>query len=161
MAIEIGAPRPSRTNPPQRILVVEDDISIRQLSAEMLMGSGYEVDTAEDGAAGWEALQSRHYDLLITDNSMPKVTGFQMVRMLRGQDPTLPVIMATGAMPTEEMGRHPGLEINAILLKPYGIADLLETVKKVLSAPAGARAPIAPPPNRPSPPSADGSRPAP
>jgi DNA-binding response OmpR family regulator len=71
-----GVPFQCPQKPPHRILVVDDDRDIRQLSAEVLIHSGYEVDTAEDGKAGWEALHAtRHapesYALLITDHNMP------------------------------------------------------------------------------------------
>jgi len=49
-----------------RILVVDDDDDIRLLSANVLLGSGYEVDAAKDGAAGWDALHANHYDLLLS-----------------------------------------------------------------------------------------------
>ena len=58
-------------NPSQRILVVEDDVAIRQLNALVLVRSGYQVDAAEDGAAGWEALHAKNFNLLITDHNMP------------------------------------------------------------------------------------------
>jgi CheY-like chemotaxis protein len=145
-----------RTNLPHRILVVDDDASIRQWSAVALVRSGYHVDAAEDGAAGWEALQAKHYDLVITDNMMPKVTGVEMVNMLRGQGATLPVILASGAIPTEELKRHPWLEINAILPKPYTVAELLGAVKEILRAIGGAHEQIPMPMNGPSQPPAAG-----
>jgi len=127
-----GASRPCHTSPPRRILVVDDDSGNRQLVTEMLILSGYEAVAAADGAAGWEALQAKAYDLLITDNFMPRVTGLEMVKLLRGQSATLPVIMATGSIPADELERHPWLKISAFLLKPYGLGQLLRTVKKVL-----------------------------
>ena len=75
-----SAPLQSQTNPPHRILVVEDDISICQLNTAALKHSGYEVDAAEDGAAAWEGLNADGYNLLITDNSMPKVTGVELLK---------------------------------------------------------------------------------
>jgi two-component system, cell cycle sensor histidine kinase and response regulator CckA len=80
ICVEDEAPAPAK--PIQRILVVEDDISIRRLRTEMLIRSGYQVDAAADGAAGWKALQGKSYDLVITDNFMPKVTGVEMVKKL-------------------------------------------------------------------------------
>ena len=148
-------PQEGQTNPLRLILVVDDDIAIRQLSTEVLIRSGYAVDAAEDGAAGWEALQAKRYDLLITDNSMPKVSGVELLKKLRGQDATLPVIMATGAIPTKQLEQHPWLAINTILLKPYTTAELLRTVGEVLRATVGDREQIAPP-NGQSQPSADG-----
>ncbi len=112
---------------------------MRLLSTAVLVRSGYHVDAAEDGAAGWEALQVKQYDLLITDNAMPKVTGVEMVKMLRGQNAALPVIMVSAAIPTEELKRHPWLDISAFLLKPYNVVKFLETVNEVLRGAEGTR----------------------
>ena len=100
----------------------------------MLLRSGYQVDAAEDGEAGWEALQARHYDLLITGNNRPNLCGVDLVKMLHSACMTWPVIMASGAIPTEELNRHPGLQLAATLLKPFTLDELLGTVKKVLRA---------------------------
>ena len=81
----------------------------------------------------------QRYDLLITDHSMPKVTGLEMVKMLRGEDSTVPIIMASAAIPVEELNRNPSLRINAILNKPYTITELLGTVREVLRATSSAR----------------------
>jgi two-component system cell cycle sensor histidine kinase/response regulator CckA len=116
-----------------RILVVDDDISIRQLTTEMLIRSGYEVDAAADGAAGWKALQGKPYDLLITDNFMPKVTGIEMVKNLHAAGMKLPVIMATAILPQEEFILHPWLQAVTTLLKPFRAVELLSAVKKILS----------------------------
>ncbi|MBE0543345.1 MAG: response regulator [Verrucomicrobia bacterium] len=118
--------------PTHRILVVDDDPSTRQLNTVVLTHAGYAVDAAEDGVVAWEALNTDNYDLLITDHNMPKVTGVELVKKLRAVHMALPVILATGTMPTEELDRHPGLQIEATLLKPFTIARLLETVQEVL-----------------------------
>ena len=115
-----------------RILVVEDDIDIRHLNAEVLMDSGYHVDVAEDGAVAWDALQLNHYDLLITDNAMPKVTGIELLQKLHAARMMLPVIMATGTLPEEEYTQSIWFHPAAMLLKPYTLADFLRTVKEVL-----------------------------
>jgi DNA-binding response OmpR family regulator len=121
-------------NPPQRILVVEDDADIRQLNTEVLTESGFQVDAAQDGVAAWQALNSEHYDLMITDNNMPIVTGLELIKKLRAEDMTLPVILMSGTMPTEELEQHPWLQIQATLIKPYTLAELFKTVKEVLGA---------------------------
>jgi two-component system chemotaxis response regulator CheY len=127
-----GTSPPSRTNPPHHILVVEDDVCIRQLDTKVLLRSGYAVDAAEDGAAAWDALNNDSYDLMITDNNMPKVTGVELLKMLRAARMEMPVIMATGILPTHEFTRYPWLQPAATLVKPYTIEALLDTVKKVL-----------------------------
>ena len=133
----VSAPTQGQGNPSNRILVVDDDISIRAFSAAALTTSGYQVDTAEDGVAGWEALHASRYDLLITDQNMPKVSGVELVKKLRSARMTLPVVLASGAIPTEELNRNPSLQLAATLLKPFTVDELLGTVKKVLRAAEG------------------------
>jgi signal transduction histidine kinase len=117
-----------------RVLVVDDESSIRQLNTEMLTRSGYEVDSAVDGEAGWEALQAQSYDLVITDNFMPKITGIEMIKKLHAANMKLPVIMATAIFPQEEFLLNPWLQAVPTLLKPYKTAELLSAVRKVLYA---------------------------
>ena len=132
--IRVGHEAPAPTQSVQRILVVDDDISIRRLSTEMLIRSGYQVDAAADGADGWKALQGNSYDLVITDNFMPKMTGVEMVKKLHAAGMKLPVIMATAMLPQEEFVSHPWLEAVTTLLKPFRANDLLSAVKKILAA---------------------------
>jgi len=127
------------TNPPQRILVVDDDADIRRLNVEVLADSGYEVDAAEDGVEAWHALNTESYDLLITDNHMPMVTGLELIKKLRTEDKMMPVILVSGTLPTEELEKHPWLQIQATLLKPYTLAELFRTVKEVMIAARDAR----------------------
>ena len=122
----------ARRIPPCRILVVDDDNDTRQLSVDVLVGSGYDVDAVIDGAAGWEALQTSNYDLAITDNKMPRMTGVEMIEKLRSARMALPVIMATGQLPLNEFARKPWLKPTATLQRPFSNDDLLEAVKKVL-----------------------------
>ncbi len=121
-----------QTIPSPRILVVEDDIDLLELNTSALLRQGYEVDAAADGAAAWEALVARKYDLMITDNNMPKVTGVRLLKMLRAAGMEMPVIMATGALPEAEFAQHPWLQPTATLLKPYSSTELLKTVRKIL-----------------------------
>ncbi len=124
-------------NPPYRIFVVDDNEDIRRLNAEVLLDYGYHVDTAEDGALAWDALQLNHYDLLITDNEMPNLSGIQLLNKLHAAGMALPVIIVSGSLPTEALSLHPWLHIEAMLLKPYTIAELLGTVEAVLTAALG------------------------
>jgi two-component system cell cycle sensor histidine kinase/response regulator CckA len=122
-----------------RILVVDDEVSVRELTTELLTRAGFVVDAATDGAAGWEALQAKHYDLVITDNFMPHVTGIEMVKKIHAGSMNLLVIMATAIFPQEEFQLNPWLESIPTLLKPFRVAELLSTVRKVLSARDGNR----------------------
>lgn len=121
------------TTPRSRILVVDDDVAFRMLSAEVLVGSGYQVDTAEDGIAAWATLHANGYDLLITDNNIRKVSGVELVKEMRCARMTLPVILASGELPLEELDRNPWLQPVATLAKPFTGGQLLETVNQVLA----------------------------
>ncbi|MEO8428767.1 MAG: response regulator [Verrucomicrobiota bacterium] len=123
----------SQTNSPPRILVVDDDRLTRKLYTKVLIASGYKVDTAEDGEAGWKLLHAVSYDpdrynLMVTDNNMPKVSGVELVEKLRSACITLPVIMASATPPISTEG----LRLAAILLKPFPTDELVQTVQEVL-----------------------------
>ena len=91
-----NAPVKAHASPPRRILVVEDDISLRRLNTQVLSRSGYEVDGAADGAIAWQALSTDCYDLLVTAHDIPKLTGVELVRKARAARMALPVVMASG-----------------------------------------------------------------
>ena len=131
-------------NPSQRILVVDDEPLIRQFSTEVLIYSGYEADATADGAVAWQALNTDNYDLLITDHNMPKVSGVELLKQLRAARMALPVILVSGMTPMEELKRHPWLQIDATLLKPFTVEELLGTVTKVPRATVSAPGQIEP-----------------
>jgi DNA-binding response OmpR family regulator len=124
----------SKADPTPRILLVDDELHARELIGDVLIQSGYDVDTAADGADAWKALNETNYDLLITDNKMPRVTGLELILKLRSEEITLPVILASGTVPVEELKQYPWLQLDAMLPKPFTVAELLDTVKKVLLA---------------------------
>lgn len=129
-----------------RILVVEDDPDIRRLTAKVLTNYGYRVDAAEDGDAGWEAICRTSYDLLITDHDMPKISGVELVQMLRSARMTLPVVLASGSLPAEALDRNSSLQFAATLLKPFTCDELLKTVEQILGTTDYAHEPLRPQP---------------
>jgi DNA-binding response OmpR family regulator len=112
--------------------VVDDEAMMRTFNAEVLTSYGYHVDDAEDGALAWDRLQINSYDLLITDNVMPKVSGIQLIEKVHAARMALPVILAAGALPKNDFMQCPWLQPAAILVKPYTIDEFLGTVKNVL-----------------------------
>jgi DNA-binding response OmpR family regulator len=124
---------------PHPILVAEDDAHVRRLNMDALTQSGFHVDAAEDGLSAWNSLQRKSYRLLITDHKMDGITGLDLIKRVRASKMTLPVILTSGNMPTQELETCQGLEINATLPKPYGIHELIKIVREVLgSSAAGA-----------------------
>ena len=131
---ESGCESPlDQLNSRRRILVVEDEQDLRQITAEVLVDAGYQVDVAGDGADAWSALQLAKYDLLITDQLMPKLSGVELLKKIHTARMTLPVIMATGYLPTWEFALHTWLQPVRMLLKPYSFQALLGMVNDVLS----------------------------
>ena len=112
--------------------MADDDDKIRELTSKALTRSGFIVDAVEDGAIAWGALQTDRYDLLVTDNEMPNLTGVGLLQKLHAAHMTLPVILTTGNLPQEELMRHPWLEIEAVLIKPYAFDDLFNLITNVL-----------------------------
>jgi DNA-binding response OmpR family regulator len=132
-------PGQDRAQPSRRphILVVDDDLYVREINAGVLIRSGYEVDTAEDALAAWQALHDDRYDLLITDHQMPWVTGLELIQKLRAEAISLPVILTSGAPPTEELNRLPELRIQAVMQKPLHFEELLRAVGEILRTAQG------------------------
>lgn len=115
-----------------RIFLADKDQDVRRFSAQALMGSGYQVEVAEDGITAWATLQTRAFNLLITENNLSGLTGVELVKKLRSAHMSLPVIMATAKLPAEALAQNPSFQLAALLPKPYSIEELLETVREVL-----------------------------
>ena len=127
-----SAPTRRQTNPPNRILVVDDDVDLRKLNTQVLVLSGYQVNAAEDGEAAWEYLKANSCDLLITDDRMPRLSGRELVKKLRSANMILPVVLASGSVSAEGLSRNDRLQLAATLSKPFTTGELLDTVTKVL-----------------------------
>jgi two-component system sensor histidine kinase and response regulator WspE len=67
----------------KRILVVDDSITVREVERNLLVNKGYDVETAVDGADGWNALRTGNYDLVVTDVDMPRMNGFELVERIK------------------------------------------------------------------------------
>jgi two-component system response regulator AtoC len=80
---------------PPRVLVIDDDASLRFTLEAVLSDAGLSVETADGGAAGLAAFEARGADLVLTDLAMPGVDGMQVLTRIRAQDPSVPVLMLT------------------------------------------------------------------
>ena len=131
-------------SPSQRVLVVEDESDRRQLNTDVLIDAGYQVDVADDGTTAWAALQLSQYDLLITDQFLPKLSGVELLKKIHDARMSLPVIMVTEILPTWEFALHPCLQAATMLRKPYSMGKFLGMVKGVLAKTAPVGVGIAP-----------------
>jgi two-component system sensor histidine kinase and response regulator WspE len=97
----------------KHVLVVDDSITVREVERNMLATRGYHVDVAVDGMDGWNAIRMNHYDLVISDVDMPRMNGFEFVRLIK-QDERLhstPVMIVS--YKDREEDRQQGLEAGA------------------------------------------------
>jgi two-component system chemotaxis response regulator CheY len=117
-----------------KILIVDDSQSIRQLISFTLSTAGYQVDEANDGQQGLNKAQTDSYKLIFTDQNMPVMDGLTMIRSLRALPAykSVPILMLTTESSDEmkEKGRAAGA--SGWLVKPFDPRKLLDVVKRVL-----------------------------
>ena len=115
-----------------QILLADDQSSIRRILKTVLEVEGHAVHGVADGASALEAQAKEHFDLLITDITMPGMTGDILAKrtMLIRRD--LPVIVCTGYSDPVTRQKFKAIGIKDILLKPFELNDLARTVRRVL-----------------------------
>lgn len=116
----------------KRVLVIEDDASIRRGLVDALAFSGYEVLQEGDGTGGLRTALRATYDLLLLDLILPGFGGFDILQSVRGERPTLPIIILTAR--GEESERVRGLRLGAddYVVKPFSVRELLARIEAVL-----------------------------
>ena len=122
-----------------KILIVEDDLFIRELYERQLSLEGYEVTTAEDGEIGLNRITESIPDLLLLDIMLPKVSGLDLLRTIKAKEETknIPVILLTNLGQDSVIKEGFNLGADGYLIKSaYTPDQIIEEVKKFLSAQA-------------------------
>ncbi len=116
------------------ILAVDDSASIRQMVAFTLKSSGYEVVEAVDGMDGLDKAKAKTFNLILTDQNMPRMDGLTLIKSLRAmaQYKATPILMLTteSSDAMKQQGRAAGA--TGWLVKPFDPQKLVEVVKKVI-----------------------------
>jgi CheY-like chemotaxis protein len=115
------------------VLCADDDPAIRQCFTKALSKAGYSVLTAANGQDAWEALKTGSFDLLITDQQMPRMTGAELVLKARLEGMTLPIIVAASNLEFFSDPRNRWLKVTT-LQKPFVLGELTEAVGRILCA---------------------------
>jgi CheY-like chemotaxis protein len=115
-----------------RILVIEDDKEVRDMLVDYLSFLGYIVVGANDGLDGLKKVKSESYDLVITDLTMPYVSGIGLISVIKRDHPNIPVIAITGYGHYAKELAHEK-KADRILSKPFEIQDLKDAVGSFLS----------------------------
>lgn len=116
---------------PLRVLLVEDDDDNRELMAEVLASSGYEVLSAATGQEGLRTLSESSVDVVVTDVGMPGMGGLEVAKAAKAIAPTVPVVIVTGWAEREDIASARGKHVDAVLVKPVDPDALTQTVSDV------------------------------
>jgi two-component system response regulator PilR (NtrC family) len=115
-----------------RILVVDDETSIREFLQIMLKRERMDVDLAENGRVAWDKLQHEQYDLIISDIQMPEMSGIELLSKVKERDPGASVLMITAFGSTETAVEAMKLGAFDYLSKPFKIDDVKIRIEKAL-----------------------------
>ena len=123
---------------PLTVMVVDDSITIRKVTARMLERNQFAVMTAKDGVDAVAQLQDSVPDLMLLDIEMPRMDGYELAQHIRNDARLrgIPIIMITSRTGEKHRQRAMDIGVNRYLGKPYQEADLLENINEILEAEA-------------------------
>ena len=124
----------------KKILVVEDDIAMRDIVVHKLLAHGYDVQEAPDGKEGLQMINTNKPDLILLDLMLPDVDGFQVLESLRkNTDEAIaktPVIVLSNLWSNKDILRTKDLQVNAYMVKAYFTTEeILNKITEILNPP--------------------------
>lgn len=125
----------------KRILYAEDNDALREMSVRGLRGAGYFVLPVADGLAALEASRDRPFDLLITDNDMPRLTGVELIARLRLAGCEMPAIVTSGGTNHFAADEYDWLRLSAWVQKPFAMRELITLISGLVTERAVPEAP--------------------
>jgi len=129
-----------------KILLIDDELDIRDSVAAVLERDGFEVTAAENATDGLQALSDQEFDAILTDIIMPDFDGVEAIKRIRKSNPTVKIIAISGGgnigltsykpeaiTTTAYLQAATEAGADAVLTKPFGSNDIIQTVRSVLS----------------------------
>ncbi|MDD5688301.1 MAG: response regulator [Elusimicrobia bacterium] len=116
---------------PETILIVEDELHLRELVHDELVENNYNVLTAENGATALKIIEEKMPDLVILDMKLPDISGTEILAAIRQYNTQVPVIICT-AIPQPKLKTYYDRWANVVISKPADLDLLLKTVKELL-----------------------------
>jgi len=129
--LEPEGPRlqPSR---PAKILIIEDERSVREVLTKMLESRGYHVVASADGQSGLNRFQEEPFDLVVTDLNMPGLSGWDVAREVKLHAPGTPVILVTGTGDRIDRAVAGAKGIDSVVGKPFEFREVMRTIAQAL-----------------------------
>jgi CheY-like chemotaxis protein len=112
---------------PRTILLVDDDLDTRLLTKMFLNNFGYEVETANSAGEALSRFSPVLHDLVLTDNSMPGMTGGELAQIIKQKSPATPVVMCSGNPPNDCSA------IDVVIKKPTYLLAIKDAIDKLLA----------------------------
>ncbi len=116
----------------ETILVIDDDVEMRDVLFDLLSLDGYEVLLAADGSSGIERYRNSLPELVITDLKMPNVDGIEVLEELKNEFPETPIMVITGVSDVSVIEEAIEHAADRILKKPFGVDELLTAIDELL-----------------------------
>jgi len=114
------------------VLIVDDDLAIRESSKAIVESAGYAVQTAETAREAIRKAKSDWFDVALLDIDLPDMQGTELLKQLQEIKPRMIKIMVTGSASLENAIQSVNLDATAYILKPFNPADLLQVIKEKL-----------------------------
>jgi CheY-like chemotaxis protein len=129
----VAPPMPSARK--RRVVLVDDDTAVLQATTRLLMRLGWSVDAFSDARVAAERLarEADAADLLLTDLSMPGMTGLELADHVRHHHPNLPIVLATGYLEHDEMNATIGTRVDRLLTKPFTSRELQQALDAAIA----------------------------
>ncbi len=126
------AVKTTRNGRPARILVIDDEDAVRDILSRMLKVKGHQVVVAANGEEGIERFKSETFDLVMTDLGMPKISGWEVSKAIKGMNPKVPIAMITGW--GMELNREKLSEsgVDLIVSKPFNFDQVIQLVSEAM-----------------------------
>ena len=113
------------------LLIVEDEVRMADLLRKGLSEEGHTVASAYDGAEGFSLARSHEFDVIILDIMMPKLSGYELARRLRGEKVQTPILMLTARDSVPDVVRGLDLGADDYMTKPFSFDELLARLRAV------------------------------
>lgn len=114
------------------ILLVEDDVNLSTVLADYLRSKEYNVEQANNGVEAWELISIKHYDLVISDIMMPKMNGYELLKLIRQKGDKLPVIMLSAKTDRDDIIHAYELGCDDYVSKPFSMDILICKIEAIV-----------------------------